>query len=99
MIAWKARGQSIQSDLSWVVRDSVSAMVLGTPGTCWAVRMIFLLRAHIHNYFSRSVSWHDTVPPMLLMLATAVALSSWRSTDTSETSFRKVFTANIAAGS
>ena len=70
------------SSLTFHVCNSISAMVSGTPGMCWVVKMISLLCAHIHSSFARSVrhcAWH--------------VVDSCRSTDTPETSFRKVFAA------
>ena len=99
---WRQRGPLLVGqtiDLSfWKSEGSISS--LNGPSfssfLCWADMRMFLSRHHIQRSFARVTNSLDTVPPKLLIYATAVVLSRHTSNNMF---FAKVWTARIAARS
>ena len=96
-IFWNILGLSIQFDWSFIILDSRSAIIFSLPGRYWADRRMFFSRHHIQRSLTGVVTWRGTIPPILLMYATAVILSKCNKTCLFVWCLRNVFTASVAA--
>ena len=77
-VCWNIAGHSMQSERSFMIRDSSSAMVLSTPARCCDLIRMLLSMHQSHSSLARQFSCVEIVPPSLLMYVNADMLSILR---------------------